>query len=69
MNLSEEAILPDENDRELVADIKKLDSFITRRADYDGGRESLSPQAYLSLYPFLFVMDVGRGNRGLSSPI
>jgi hypothetical protein len=34
INLSEEPILPDEYDRKFIDDIKKLDSFIHRRADY-----------------------------------
>lgn len=35
LNLSDEPILPDKEDKKFVNDIKKLDSFILRRADYD----------------------------------
>ncbi|MGO9571995.1 MAG: hypothetical protein ACLP5H_31120 [Desulfomonilaceae bacterium] len=35
LNLSDEPILPDKEDKKFVKDIKKLDSFILRRADYD----------------------------------
>lgn len=35
LNLSDEPILPDKEDKKFVKDIKKLDSFILRRADCD----------------------------------